>query len=163
VRGCTNKIEIRSNILYQPIFFDDLSVGDKFYSLSKTITESEIIDFGWKYDPQPFHISKTDAIESPFGGIIASGFMTAAITFRLICQSNGFQLTSAGSYGIDRLRWLKPVRPDDTVQAMLEILALSPSSSRPSVGNVSCRFFTINQGDEIVMEMDSSWIIKKGE
>ena len=149
--------------MYKPIFFDDLSIGDKFYSLSKTITEPEIIDFGWKYDPQPFHISKPDAMESHFGGLIASGFMTVAITFRLICQSNGFQLTSVGSRGIDRLRWLKPVRSDDTLKAMLEILALNPSSSRPSVGNVLCRFLTINQADETVMEMDSSWIIKRRE
>ena len=70
--------------MHTPLFFDDLSVGDFFESLSKTITESEIIDYGWKYDPQPFHVSKPEANKSQFGGLIASGFMTAAITFRLI-------------------------------------------------------------------------------
>ena len=68
--------------MHEPVFFEDLSVGAIFDSISKTITETEIIEFGWKYDPQPFHISKPDALASSFGGLIASGFMTVAITFR---------------------------------------------------------------------------------
>ena len=117
--------------MHEPVFFEDLSVGAIFDSVSKTVTETEIIEFGWKYDPQPFHISKPDALASSFGGLIASGFMTAAITFRLICQSNGFQTTSLGSYGIEELRWLKPVRPDDTLKASMEITGLRRSKSRP--------------------------------
>ena len=106
-------------MVHSPVFFDDLSVGDIFDSISKTITETEIIEFGWKYDPQPFHISKPDALASNFGALIASGFMTAAISFRLLCQSNGFQTTSLGSYGLDELRWLKPVKPDDTIRVSM--------------------------------------------
>ena len=117
--------------MHDPVFFDDLSVGDIFDSISKTITETEIIEFGWKYDPQPFHISKPDALASNFGGLIASGFMTAAVSFRLLCQSNGFQTTSLGSYGLDELRWLKPVKPDDTIRVSMEIKDLRRSKSRP--------------------------------
>ena len=149
--------------MHAPMFFDDLSVGDKFYSLSKTITETEIIDYAWQYDPQPFHLSKPDAKASPFGGLIASGFMTVAITFRLICQSNGFQTTSLGSHGIDQLRWLKPVRPNDTLTATMEIKSLTPSKSRVSVGNAACQFSTFNQLKEPVMTMESSWILKRRE
>ena len=145
--------------MHVPIFFDDLLVGDIFQSLSKTITEAEIIEYGWKYDPQPFHISKPDAEASSFGGLIASGFMTAAITFRLIQQSNGFQTTSAGGHGIDKLRWLKPVRPDDTIHATMQVLSLKPSRSRPTVGNVLCKFDTFNQDRVIVMTMENTWIV----
>ena len=66
-------------MVHDPVFFDDLSVGDTFSSISKTITETEIIEFGWKYDPQPFHISKPDALASNFGTLIASGFMLSLI------------------------------------------------------------------------------------
>ena len=145
--------------MHVPIFFDDLLVGDVFQSLSKTITEAEIIEYGWKYDPQPFHVSKPDAEASSFGGLIASGFMTAAITFRLIQQSNGFQTTSAGGHGIDKLRWLKPVRPDDTIHATMQVLSLKPSKSRPTVGNVLCKFDTFNQHRVIVMTMENTWIV----
>jgi acyl dehydratase len=147
-------------LMHTPLFFDDLSVGDFFESLSKTITESEIIDYGWKYDPQPFHVSKPEANKSQFGGLIASGFMTAAITFRLIQQSNGFQTTSAGGHGINKLRWLKPVRPDDTIHAKMRVLSLRPSRSRPTVGNVLCEFETFNQKYSTVMTMENIWILK---
>ena len=147
--------------MHTPIFFDDLFVDDVFESLSKTITETEIIEYGWKYDPQPFHVSKPDAEASSFGGLIASGFMTAAITFRLIQQSNGFQTTSAGGHGIDKLRWLKPVRPDDTIHATMQVLSLKPSKSRPTVGNVLCKFDTFNQHRVIVMTMENTWIVNR--
>ena len=147
-------------MVHDQVFFDDLSVGDIFDSISKTITETEIIEFGWKYDPQPFHISKPYALASNFGGLIASGFMTAAVSFRLLCQSNGFQTTSLGSYGLDELRWLKPVKPDDTIRVSMEIKDLRRSKSRPESGIATCYFKTINQKSEIVMTMKSAWILK---
>ena len=86
--------------------------------------------------------------------------MTAAISFRLLCQSNGFQTTSLGSYGLDELRWLKPVKPDDTLRVSMEIKDLRRSKSRPGSGIASCYFKTINQKNEIVMTMNSAWILK---
>jgi acyl dehydratase len=143
------------------IYFEDLSVGDVFDSASKTITESEIIEFAWKYDPQPFHISKPEAEASMFGGLIASGFLTVATTFRLFYQSNAFKETSAGAHGIDKIKWLKPVRPGDTIRAKMEILALKESRSRPEIGNVLALTSTLNQNDEVVMTMETPWIIKR--
>lgn len=147
--------------MHEPIYFDDLSVGDTFESFSKTITESEIIDFAWRYDPQPFHISKPAAEESHFGGLIASGFLTVGVTFRLFYQANGFQETSVGAHGIDQIRWHKPVRPGDTLRARMEVLELKPSRSKPEIGNVRVRYETINQDDEIVMTMETPWILKR--
>jgi len=149
--------------MHKPLFFDDLSVGDTFESLSKTITEAEIIDYAWRYDPQPFHVSKPEANKSIFGGLIASGFMTAAITFRLIQQSNGFQTTSSGGHGINKLRWLEPVRPDDTINATMNVLSLKLSASNPKLGNVLCKFDTFNQSKTIVMTMENIWILKRSE
>ena len=149
--------------MHKPLFFDDLSVGDTFESLSKTITEAEIIDYAWRYDPQPFHVSKPEADKSIFGGLIASGFMTAAITFRLIQQSNGFQTTSSGGHGINKQRWLEPVRPNDTINATMNILSLKLSASNPKLGNVLCKFDTFNQSKTIVMTMENIWILKRSE
>jgi acyl dehydratase len=149
--------------MHKPLFFDDLSVGDTFESLSKTITEAEIIDYAWRYDPQPFHVSKPEANKSIFGGLIASGFMTAAITFRLIQQSNGFQTTSSGGNGINKLRWLEPVRPNDTINATMNILSLKLSASNPKLGNVLCKFDTFNQNKTIVMTMENIWILKRSK
>ena len=149
--------------MHKPLFFDDSSVGDTFESLSKTITEAEIIDYAWRYDPQPFHVSKPEANKSIFGGLIASGFMTAAITFRLIQQSNGFQTTSSGGHGINKLRWLEPVRPNDTINATMNILSLKLSASNPKLGNVLCKFDTFNQSKTIVMTMENIWILKRSE
>ena len=146
--------------MHTPLFFDNLSVGDTFESLSKTITEAEIIDYAWRYDPQPFHVSKPEANKSIFGGLIASGFMTAAITFRLIQQSNGFQTTSSGGHGINKLRWLEPVRPNDTINATMNVLSLKLSASNPKLGNVLCKFDTFNQNKTIVMTMENIWILK---
>ena len=149
--------------MHKPLFFYDLSVGDTFESLSKTITEAEIIDYAWRYDPQPFHVSKPEADKSIFGGLIASGFMTAAITFRLIQQSNGFQTTSSGGHGINKLRWLEPVRPNDTINATMSVLSLKLSASNPKLGNVLCKFDTFNQNKTIVMTMENIWILKRSE
>ena len=145
--------------MHKPLFFDDLSVGDTFESLSKTITEAEIIDYAWRYDPQPFHVSKPEANKSIFGGLIASGFMTAAITFRLIQQSNGFQTTSSGGHGINKLRWLEPVRPFDTINAIMNIL----SASKLKLGNVLYKFDAFDQNKTIVATMENIWILKCSE
>ena len=117
--------------MHEPLFFAHLAVGDIFKSLSKTITEVEIIDYAWRYDSQPFHVSKPEANKSIFGGLIASGFMAAAITFRLIQQSNGSQTTSSGGHGINKLRWLEPVRPNDTINTTMNVLSLKQSASNP--------------------------------
>ena len=101
----------------------------KFSELS---TEEQMRRFGYwnmrtaEFYPDCYFYEKDD--EYLFGGLIANGFMTAAITFRLIQQSNGFQTTSSGGHGINKLRWLEPVRPNDTINATMNILSLKPVS-----------------------------------
>ena len=126
--------------MHEKVFFGDLSVGDIFNSISKTITETEIIEFGWKYDPRPFYISKPDVLALNFWGLIASRFMMAAFSFRLLCRSDGLQTTSLGSYGIDELRWLTPVKLDDTLRVSMGIKDLHLSKSRPQSGIAKCFF-----------------------
>jgi acyl dehydratase len=133
------------------LFLDDLAAGQRFVTPGVTLTESEIIDFAWRYDPQPFHLDAVAAAESPYGGLIASGFQTLAVAFRLFIQSGAFRVSSRGSPGIDELRWLAPVRPGDTLHCELEVLEVRPSSSKPDRGIARLRYAAVNQRGEAVL------------
>lgn len=85
-------------------FFDDLSVGDGFETGEITLTENAIVDFALTHDPQPFHVNKVAATESIFGGIIASGFQTIALTFRLFRDTGVLTGTNLGGHGMDEVR-----------------------------------------------------------
>lgn len=131
--------------------FDDFKVGDRFESAGITFTEGEIIDFALRYDPQPFHIDVEAAKASPFGGLIASGFQTLALAFRLFYQTGVLTSANLGGPGFDDLRWLKPVRPGDTIRAAVEVVEMRPSRSKPDRGTVRLSLNAINQRGETVM------------
>ncbi|MSP68225.1 MAG: MaoC family dehydratase [Alphaproteobacteria bacterium] len=132
-------------------YFEDFNVGDRFQSRGKTITESEILEFALKYDPQPFHMDVEAAKAGPYGGLIASGFQTLALSFRLFFQEGILAAAGAGSPGMEELRWLKPVRPGDTIRCVMEVLEVRPSGSRPDRGTAKVRYSTLNQVGETVM------------
>ncbi len=133
------------------LYLDDLQPGQRFVTQGITLTESEIIHFAWRYDPQPFHLDVGAAAESPYGGLIASGFQTLALCFRLFMQSGMFNESSLGSPGIDELRWLLPVRPGDTLHTAVEVLEIRPSSSKTDRGITRLKYQAINQRDEAVL------------
>lgn len=132
-------------------FLDDFHVGERFHTPGITLTEAEIIDFAWRYDPQPFHIDATAAAESPYGGLIASGFQSLALCFRLFIQSGVLAQSSMGSPGIDELRWLAPVRPGDTLICEVEVLEVRPSNSKPDRGIARLQYRALNQRGEVVL------------
>jgi len=144
-----------------PLYFEDLEIGQVLGSQRKTMTESEIIEFAWQYDPQPFHISVPDAEESHFGGVISSGFQTLAVSFRLAWQANGLQATNLGAGTIDHLHWLKPVRPGDTLRVEMEVLEKRESRSKPDRGFVRFKYTTYNQHDEAVMTMECPQMVRR--
>lgn len=132
-------------------FLDDLAPGQRFTSPGLTLTEAEIIDFAWRYDPQPFHLDANAAADSPYGGLIASGFQSLAICFRLFIQSGVLAESSMGSPGIDELRWLAPVRPGDTLHSEIEVLEVRPSNSKPDRGIARLKYQAVNQRGEAVL------------
>jgi acyl dehydratase len=132
-------------------FLDDLAPGQRFTSPGLTLSEAEIIDFAWRYDPQPFHLDANAAAESPYGGLIASGFQSLAICFRLFIQSGVLAESSMGSPGIDELRWLAPVRPGDTLHSEIEVLEVRPSNSKPDRGIARLKYQAVNQRGEAVL------------
>lgn len=132
-------------------FLDDLTPGQRFTTPGLTLTEAEIIDFAWRYDPQPFHLDANAAANSPYGGLIASGFQSLAICFRLFIQSGVLAESSLGSPGIDELRWLAPVRPGDTLHSEIEVQEVRPSSSKPGRGMARLKYQAVNQRGEAVL------------
>jgi acyl dehydratase len=143
-------------------FFDDFSVGERFVSESATIAESDILEFARRFDPQPFHIDPEAAKESPYGGIIASGYHTLSFGFRLFYDTGAIAACGMGSPGIDEIRWPLPVRPGDTLRTEAEVGDIRPSS-KPGRGVLTMNFRVINQREEIVLTMRTIMLLRRRE
>ena len=142
-------------------YLDDFSVGEVFTSGGITFTESDIIDFAMTFDPQSFHLDAQAASESLYGGLIASGFHTIAVCFRLFIQSGLLAQSSMGSPGIDELRWLAPVRPGDTLHSSVEVIEIKPSSKKPDRGILRLRYSAINQHGDAVSSFIVNHLVKR--
>jgi acyl dehydratase len=142
-------------------FFEDFPVGRTFRTRGATLTEAQILDFAWQWDPQPFHLDTEAAADWGYGGLIASGFHTLLIGFRLVAQENVWINCSLGSPGMDEVRWLLPVRPGDTLHVEAEVLEARESASKPDRGIVKIRYATLNQKGETVMTMLGTQIFRR--
>jgi len=135
--------------------FDTLALGDEIDLGSRQVTEAEIIAFARDFDPQPFHIDPEAADASIFGGIIASGWHTCALTMRLLVDGFLSHADSMGSPGVEQIRWLRPVRPGDTLHARIRVLEKRPSQSKPDRGSIKSLTEVTNQAGDLVMTMES--------
>jgi acyl dehydratase len=126
-------------------YLEDLKVGEKTQTGSVTLTEAEILDFARRFDPQPIH---TDPHTS--GGLIASGWHTAAVVMRLVADARPLGNLPVLGLGVDGIQWPQPVRPGDTIQVEMEILEIRPSKSKPMHGIVKMRSTARNQNGEVV-------------
>ncbi|WP_420346948.1 MaoC family dehydratase [Pelagibius sp.] len=145
----------------QALYFDDFEPGQQFHSKGVTITESQILDFALLYDPQPFHLDKRAAAEGPFNGLIASGFQTLSLAFRLFYQANVINACSMGSPGFDALRWVRPVRPEDTLRVTATVKEIRPSKSKPDRGTLLMDYEVFNQIGEVVMTFTAIHILAR--
>jgi acyl dehydratase len=143
------------------LYFEDFTPGREFRTDGATITESQILDFALAFDPQPFHLDAEAAKETIFGGLIASGFHTMALTFRLFAQTRALARCSLGSPGVDELRWLRPVRPGDTLRATVTVQEQRPSTSKPDRGVVRLHWAALNQRGEPVLTMTSMQLVRR--
>lgn len=118
---------------------------------SRTITKEEIIAFAREFDPQPFHLDEEAARQTIYGGLLASGWHTGSLMMRLLCDGLLKETLSLGSPGIDELRWLKPVRPGDTLSGRLTVIECLPSRSKPDRGTLRSLMEMRNQHGEVVL------------
>lgn len=131
-------------------YLEDLQIGDKVHTAPVTVTEEDILDFSRRFDPQPMHADPEAAMRGPFQGLIASGWHTAALVMRMTVDSNPLGGLPLLGLGVDGIEWPQPVRPGDTIQVEMEILAIRPSHSQPSHGIVKIRSTARNQRGEVV-------------
>jgi acyl dehydratase len=132
-------------------YFEDFQVGEAHETGSHTVSREEILAFARHFDPQSFHLDEEAARGSIFGGIVASGWHTASICHRLVVEDTLGKAATLGSPGVDELRWVRPVRPGDTLTVRVEVLSLTPSRSKPDRGTIRFRFEVRNQHGEQVM------------
>jgi acyl dehydratase len=130
-------------------WFEDLALGARFRSEDKLVTREEIKRFAWEFDPQPYHLDEAAADQSAFRGLAASGWHTAAIAMRLTVEVRPFGPHPLLGLGVDELRWLAPVRPDDVLHLEGEVTELAPSRTKPQ-GTVRIKWTAFNQRGEPV-------------
>ena len=138
-------------------YLEDFEVGETLELGSCHVTREEILEFARRYDPQPFHVDEAAARQSIYGGLIASGWHTTAMLMRLLVDGMA-GVNSMGSPGTDEIRWLKPVRPGDTLTARAVVLDVVPSRSKPDRGHMRAAYEVFNQKGEKVMTMISRGI-----
>jgi len=135
------------------LYFEDFPPGDVRESPPRAVTRDEIVAFARQFDPQPFHLDDEAAARSIYGGLLASGWHTCAIYMRLMWETFLKDTASLGSPGVDEIRWVKPVRPGDTLRVRFTVVEAVPSRSKPDRGIVRSLSEVFNQRGEIVMTM----------
>jgi acyl dehydratase len=142
-------------------YFEDYVPGAVFEYGQFPVTEAEIVEFARRFDPQPMHVDPEAAAQGRFGGLIASGWHTAAMMMRLFADNVLSKVASLASPGIDELRWLQPVRPGDVLRIRVTVLEATPSRSRPDRGMVRTLVEVLNQRGEAVMTLKPMNIIRR--
>jgi acyl dehydratase len=142
-------------------YFEDYVPGSVHDLGTISISESDIVEFARRYDPQAFHIDAEAARRTQFGGLIASGWQTAGLMMRLAVERYLSDPASLASPGVDELRWTQPVRPGDELSVRATVLEARPSTSKPDRGLVRTLFEVRNQRGEIVMTVKGMNMLKR--
>ena len=140
------------------LYLEDFAVGQRFETGTHAMDAGQIKDFGRRFDPQPFHLDEVAAQSSFFQGLAASGWHTAAVTMSLLVKS-GMPI-AGGLIGAGcEISWPRATRPDDVLQVESEVLAVTPSRSRPDRGMITLKSETKNQKGEVVQVLTSKMLV----
>jgi acyl dehydratase len=142
-------------------YLDDFATGQIFKTGRLRVDKEQIFAFAKQFDPQPFHLDEQAAQKSPFQGLAASGWHTAAMTMRLMVGSEFKPAGGILGVGFDELSWPRAVRPGDELYAKIEVLEVRPSKSRPDRGLIRVRTTTFNQNDEPVMIFTGNLLVPR--
>lgn len=141
--------------MQQPKTLADFHEGQVIDMGSRTVTQEEIIEFAREFDPAPFHIDPEAAKQTMMGGLCASGWHTCSIIMRMIADKVFGPAGSFGSPGVERVRWLAPVRPGDTLTGTATITGCRESAKRPGVGIVNFHFELAKADETTVLTIDN--------
>ena len=134
-------------------YWEDFPAGRTFEHGRKLLSEAEIIDFARQWDPQRFHVDPQAARQTPFGGLVASGWHTGCLMMRMMCDAYLNESSCTGSPGIDEWRFALPVRPGDELRYRATVLEARASASKPDRGIVRWRWELLNQRGEVAVSM----------
>ncbi len=142
-------------------WFEDFPAGMAVEIAGPTLTRESILEYARRYDPQPFHVDEEAGKRSMYGGLIASGWHTVSLAMRMICDAYLLDAASLGSPGVNEVRWLKPVRPGDTIRLRMTVIEAKPSRSKPDRGTVLHRWEVLNQQGDAVMTMEGYGMFRR--
>ena len=145
---------------YQNIYFEDFKIGRVFKTDCMKITQEDIINFGNDFAPLPYHTDPEEAKNYMFGELVAAGFHTCSISFGLFIRAGVFDDCAMGSPGFNKLRWKKPVKPEDVLKVSATVTGASPARDENDRNLVSLLFVTSNQKDETVLEMETRHFVR---
>ena len=142
-------------------YLEDFAVGQMFGSGRLRIDGERALAFAAEFDPQPFHLDEAAARRSIFGGMTASGWHTAAVTMRLLVETEFKPAGGIIGAGFDECRWTRPVRPGDELRIECEVIGVRPSRSRPQQGMIKLRITTMNQNDDPVLVQVANLVVPR--
>jgi acyl dehydratase len=142
-------------------YLEEFAVGQTWGSGTVRIDDQQIKAFAAEFDPQPFHLDENAASHSLFGGLAASGWHTAAVTMRLLVESEVVPAGGILGVGVDELRWPRPVRPGNELHVESEVLDVRPSKSRPNQGLIRVRATTLNQNGDAVQVFVANLLVAR--
>jgi acyl dehydratase len=142
-------------------YFEDYAAGQVFNSGRLRVDREAMVAFAREFDPQPYHLDEEAGRSSVFGGLVASGWHTAALTMRLLVASEFRPAGGILGVGFDELSWPRPVRPGDEIHVRAEVLEILPSKSRPDRGMIRVRNTTLNHNEEAVQVFTGKLIVPR--
>ena len=135
-------------------YFEDFFAGQEIALGSRTVSEAEIIAFATQFDPQPFHVDHDVAAKSIYGAVIASGWHTCSMMMRMVVDGLMAGSSSMGSPGLEKVRWILPVRAGDTISVSYLTTEVKASASKPNRGVVWSTWRAVNQHGELVCTIE---------
>lgn len=143
------------------MYLEDFIAGTRYEAGPITVDQDEVIAFATRYDPQPFHTDPDAAKTTLFGGLAASGWMTASLTMRMLVLSGHAPTGGFIARQVEALEWPRPTRPGDTLRAVSEVVDVLPSKSKPDRGMIRMRTETRNQNDEVVQVFQALLVVPR--
>ena len=145
------------------LYFEDFAPGAVRTFGDHPVERDAMVAFAEAYDAQPFHVDEAAAAASPVGRLIASGWYTACLQMRMVCDGTLLRAAGLGAPGIDELKWLRPVAAGDRLSVRETIVETRASASRPDRGLVRFRYETLNQsGEPVLQQTNWGFFLRRG-
>ena len=139
--------------------FEDFQPGRVFEHGPRRVPRQEMIDFAAEFDPQPMHLDEAAARATMLGGLCASGWYACCIVMRMAVDAFAHDSTSMGAPGVDEVRWLKPIRPDDELRFRATVVGTRASKSRPDMGFVRFNFQLFDGGGALALTLTAAMMM----